>query len=395
MHMLVVAPTGSKKSTSVAIPTALTWQHSLFLHDPKCELRALSAGWRSTFSRIAYVNPTDETSDCYDPLAAIRLDTPADVRDATIVSDILVNPDGEQPHSDAARHFQGLASAFVRGVLLHGLYTQQATTLPKLADFFFSEASLEAVLREMEHAPHTSAGTHPAVLRAVYLTKRLADRELSGLCSTVAGALEMTLDPLVARILSRSDFTLADLRERPHPMTLYLSVPYTDQERLWPFSRLITRQVLDWNTQHLGGWRYRLLMLIDEVQALRYMPALSEGLNFVRGYQINLLLITPSMNDLDRIYGPKHNFVEESHLRVVFAPNDPQVAEHFSQMTGLEEATDGQTTWEQRLLSSTGLTYLSPEQGLLLIGNGGYPAIITKAPYYTSWRLRRRAQYVA
>jgi type IV secretion system protein VirD4 len=391
-HTLIVAPSGSGKTASLGVPTALTWQPSLFLNDPKGELYPLTAGWRRTFSRVQHLNPTAPDSDCYDPLQGIRLDTDYEVRDASLITDILVNPDGERPQTDAGRHFMALTSMFVRGITLHGLLTGQARTLPELAQFFFAEASLETILHEMETSLHSASGPHPAVRWAVRLLKRLADRELSGVCSTVARALDMTLDPLVARVLSRSDFTMADLRERRRPMSLYLTVPYSDQERLRTLSRLVVRQVLDWSTQRLGGWRHRLCMLLDEVQALKYLPAIPGALDFVRGYGLMLVLITPSLNELDREYGPSNNFVEGCHLRLTFAPNDPTIADKFSRMTGTSEQTDGQRTWEERLLSTTGLTYLPKDQGLLLIGNGGYPALITKAPYYRNWRLTRRSR---
>ena len=67
-HVLMVAPSGSQKTQTMGIPTALTWLYSLVLHDPKNELYPASAGWRSQFSTVIRLDPTDPTSDCYDPL---------------------------------------------------------------------------------------------------------------------------------------------------------------------------------------------------------------------------------------------------------------------------------------------------------------------------------------
>jgi type IV secretion system protein VirD4 len=215
----------------------------------------------------------------------------------------------------------------------------------------------------------------------------------------------MTLDPLVARMTSRSDFTLRDLRERAKPMSLYLTVPYSDQERLRPLTRLIVRQILDFCTQHIGGWRWRLLGLLDEVQTFNRLPQIPTALNFVRGYGVQLCLITPSMNELDRVYGIHNTFLESSHIRLMFAPNDPNIAETFSRMAGTVEVTKvrrstgrgwgtGSTstsTEPERLLSPTGVTFLPENKGLLFVGNGHYPALITKAPFYKNWRLKQRS----
>jgi type IV secretion system protein VirD4 len=249
---------------------------------------------------------------------------------------------------------------------------------------------------------------HPAVRRGVNILKRLADRELSGVCSTASRALRLTLDPLVARMTSRSSFALSDLRERARPMSLYLTVPYSDQERLRPLSRLIIRQVLDYTTQHLGGWRHRLLMLIDEVQALKRMPTITSALTFVRGYGVNLCLVTPSLNALGD--EAKH-YIENAHIRVAYAPNDPAIAETFSRMAGsldVEKAREsvaqdaGQlfgrrttrslSTEQERLFSPTAVAFMPSDTGLLLVGNGGYPARVKKAPAYNNRRMKKRSR---
>src|SRR5262249_43672113 len=80
-HMLVIAPTRSGKTTSTALPTLLEWQGSLLAHDPKNELYALTAGYRSTFSKVIHLDPTASTSDCFNPLAEVRIGTDDEIRD--------------------------------------------------------------------------------------------------------------------------------------------------------------------------------------------------------------------------------------------------------------------------------------------------------------------------
>jgi len=412
-HTLMVAPSGSGKTQSLCIPTALTWQHSLFLFDPKGELFPASAAWRSTFSTVIRLDPTSPTSDCYDPLGAIRLGTDHEIRDTSLVTGIIADPDGEPVYGGAAQHFRELTIDFLNAVVIHGLYTRQATTLAQLDDFFLREANLALIIKEMGATAHTTAGVHPAVRRGINILKRLADRELSGVCSTASRALRITLDPLVARMVSTSDFAMRDLRERARPISLYLTVPYSDMERLRPLSRLITRQVLDYTTQHLGGWRHRMLLLIDEFQALNHFPAIPNALNFVRGYGLNLALITPSLNEIDRLYGASNNVLENSHVRVMYTPNDPKIAERFSTMTGTVEVektreavahdpgrvfggrtTVSTSTERERLFDASQVAFMPTDTGLLLVGHGGYPALIKKAPAYKNRRMQQRMQGV-
>jgi type IV secretion system protein VirD4 len=412
-HMLVVAPTRSGKTSSTAIPTLLEWQGSLVAHDPKNELFALTAGYRSTFSKVIRLDPTSPTSDCFNPLEAIRLGTMDEIRDMSLLAEILIDPDGEPRTGGSSQHFSELAMDVHTGVGLHGLYTRQARTLRELDDLYMSEATLEALLKEMEGTRHTRDGCHPAVRRAVRAVGRLADRELSGVLSTASRGLRLYLDPLVARMTNASSFTWQDLRERTKPMTLYLTVPYSDQQRLRPLSRLLIRQLLGYTTHHLHGWRHRLLGVIDEVQALNRLQALSEALNYAAGYGVNLCLITPSLHELDRLYGPNNNFLEGCHVRVAYAPNDFAIARRFSQQTGEMEVEKVRQSWSQDvgtlfgsrkttsteperkpLLSPTAFMQLHAEQVLLLVGNMP-PALLTKARYWKHRLWRRRSQIPA
>ena len=63
----------------------------------------------------------------------------------------------------------------------------------------------------------------------------------------------------------RSDFSLRDLRERARPMSLYLSIPFGDQERVRSWTRLVLRQLLDYAVHQKEGWPWKLLCMIDEV----------------------------------------------------------------------------------------------------------------------------------
>jgi type IV secretion system protein VirD4 len=229
--------------------------------------------------------------------------------------------------------------------------------------------------------------------------ERLADRELSGLLSTASRALRLFTDPIVARNTATSDFSLGDVRSRPQPFTLYLSVPFGDQERCRPLTRLVIRQLLDHCTQHRQGWVQRMLFMVDEVPTLKRLQVLADGLDFLAGYGVRLALITPSLHGLDRLYGPHNNFLEGCSLRIAFAPNDADIAERFSRLTGMMEREKERvmvareplrllrdrttTSVESRAeppLPATALIRLAPDQLLLLVGNHP-PAIVSKARY--------------
>jgi type IV secretion system protein VirD4 len=455
MHTLVVAPSGSGKTRSIAVPTCLNWAYSLFVHDPKGELLTLSAGWRSQFSDIYYLNPTDPDSDHLNPWEEVRIGTAHEIRDLSLINEILVDPDGE-PNKGGGEdlHFQETAETFLNGLSLHGLYTGTATNMWEFADLFMTD--LPQLVAEMDATDHhqyfpqmpdevftpyvwlpagsvfphpvrlpdgttlpakqplaqdtKTGGTHKAVKWATAMLKRVGDRELGSICSTAGRALQLALDQHVANMMSHSDFSLKEIRTGPRPKTIYFSLPYSDQKRLRLISRIIIQQTIDYNTQELDTHRWRMLQINDEVQAFGRMPIIPTALNYVRGYGYNMVNITPSLNELDRLYGENNNFIENSHIQVVYAPNDQRIAKRFSARTGELDVEKTRASYtgalgrlggaqqtsvseeKEPLATTTEVLFMEKHAGLLIVGNGGYPAKISKAPDYRDRMLRKRSQ---
>ena len=114
----MVASTQSGKTSCFVIPNLLTWEQSLLVHDPKEELYAATAGWRSTFSRVVQLAPTSSCSDCFNPLDAIRLGTDHEIRDAQLVSECLTDPEasGSDKRSSASQHFVEMGAEAIGGL---------------------------------------------------------------------------------------------------------------------------------------------------------------------------------------------------------------------------------------------------------------------------------------
>lgn len=382
-HLLVVASTQSGKTSNFVYPNLLTWQQSVLIHDPKEELYAETAGWRSTFSRVVQLAPTSSLSQHYNPLDAIRLGTEHEMRDAQLISEMLVNPDQTpvSKMSAGAIHFMEMGEEAIGSLILYGLYTQRARSLGALNALLVAKP-FKAILAAMKVYPH--AGIQRA---ATVLIQTDGKEESSGIFSTTSRTLKLYTDPLIARMTDTSDFTLRDLRERTRPMSLYLAVPFGDQERLRGMARLILRQVLDYCVSRKEGWTHRLLGMIDEVPGLKRLNMLTDGLNYFAGYGVRLALITPSMRELIATYETNHNFLEGCKVQIVFGMHDSKVTDVFSDRVGQAEVTKTRQMGRQRvtekvkepLLSSTALMQLSGKQALVIVGK---EKIIAKKTYY-------------
>ena len=395
-HCLVVASTQSGKTSSFVYPNLLTRNpQSVIVHDPKEEIYQVTAGWRRTFSKVINLAPVSPTTDGYNPLDAIRLRTDQEVRDAQLLAEMLTEPDqdaGARP-SGAEKHFMEMAQYLLYAMALYGLYTQQATSLGALYRIFATQQFGE-FLQTLRGYPH------PAIQLAGGILQQVVGRdERSGIVSTTLRALALYADPLIDRATRTSAFRMKDLRERGRPLSLYLSIPFGDQERLRPWTRLVLRQLLDYAVSKKEGWRWKVLAMIDEVPGLKKLNILTDGLNYFAGYGVRLALITPSMKELIKVYTQYHNFLDGCHVQIAFGLRDPQIAQTFSDSVGMHE----KVTWRRSgkgsmrdtklepLLSQTALMRLKPHQQLLLVGAH---RLICRKPYYLDYpHWKARSQY--
>jgi type IV secretion system protein VirD4 len=405
-HVLVFAPTRSGKGTGLVIPTLLTVGGSVLVHDIKGENWDLTAGWRQRFSHVIYFNPTSPQSAKYNPLLEIRQGD-YEVRDTQNVADILVDPEGANDRRD---HWAKTGHALLVGAILHVLYAEADKTLAGVATFLADpQRSFTDTLDVMMRTLHLGATVHPVVASAARELLNKSPNELSGVLSTAMSFLGVYRDPIVARTTSASDFRLADLQHAASPVSLYLVVPPSDLSRTKPLIRLLLNQVGRMLTEDLHAVRtHPLLLLLDEFSALGRLDFFESALAFIAGYGIRAFLITQSLNQLDKAYGPNNAILDNCHVRVAFAANDDRTAKRLSDLLGTttelrQQASFGGHRWglmfDRRMVSSqeTARPLLTPGEVMQLDGEeeiilvAGHPPIRAhKLRYYADATLHDR-----
>lgn len=215
-HIMVMAPTRSGKGVGVIIPTLLTWKGSCIVNDIKGENWALTAPYRKSIGQVVLkFEPTAEYGSCsYNPLSEIRKGRPQEYQDARIIADIIISPD---PHD----HWGPAGVNFLTGMILHAIYCKENASLSDVIRFInapsstfegkmeqiktydhnqesnrpklFSEIYDDVVLIDEEEYPYT----HPIVARMASDMMSKADKERSGIVSTVMTKLGPFTDPIM------------------------------------------------------------------------------------------------------------------------------------------------------------------------------------------------------
>jgi type IV secretion system protein VirD4 len=406
-HVLCFAPTRSGKGVGLVIPTLLTWPSSTIVHDIKGENFQLTSGWRARFGPVLLFDPTNQTSAAYNPLLEIRKGD-CEVRDAQNIADILVDPEGAL---ERRNHWEKTSHSLLVGAILHVLYAEADKTLAGVANFLSDPSRpIEATLNAMLATPHLGERVHPVVASAARELLNKSENERSGVLSTTMSFLGLYRDPVVAKVTGRSDWRIRDLIDGPRPISLYLVVPPSDIARTKPLMRLVLNQIGRRLTESLDTDRLRqkLLLMLDEFPALGRLDFFESQLAFMAGYGIRSFLITQSLNQLERAYGPNHAILDNCHIRVAFSTNDERTAKRVSDALGTATemramknyAGHRLSPWlghlmvsrqetSRPLLTPGEVMQLSPNEAIVMV-SGARPVRASKVRYYEDTQLKRR-----
>ena len=443
-HVFVFAPTRSGKGIGIVMPTLFGWGQSALIYDIKKELWSLTAGYRRQFSYCWRFEPTSADSVRFNPLFEIRRGD-NEVRDAQVIADILVDPDGAGAKWD---HWQTTAHALLVGTILHVLYAEPVKTLAGVGAFLSDPDRKQSdTLKHMLRTNHLPGKPHPVVAQVARSMLNKADNEMSGVMSTATSCLDLFRDPLIARSTSTSDFKIADLMNLDHPVSLYLVVPPSDLSRLRRLVRLILNQVGQRLTERMefatgqatkqkkpsflqtlrtvlataspatGGaetaktgkaYKHKLLLLIDEFTSLGKLDFFENQLAFCAGYGLKCFMVAQSLNQLQKTYGDKNSILDNSHIRVTYAANDEITAKRISDLVGQATLTKRQKSFSAakfltgRSVSESEQEFarplLTPDEVLrlpfdeaILLVSGMAPYRAKKLMYYLDPRFKGRA----
>ncbi len=362
-HVLCFAPTRSGKGVGLILPTLLSWEHSSVVLDIKGENWALTSGFRKNQGHtVIKFDPSDHTkrSARFNPLEEIRIHSERAISDIQQVATMVLDPEGK----GLVDYWEKAAFSFFGGVILHTMImtlAQQSRTA-SLYDVSIMledpdrEAGVKGLFREMIGIDHAALlqEIYPDMEREILDSMHVfcaaaargmlakADKEMSGVVSTVTANLGLYRDPVVAYNTRVSDFKIEDLMTRENPVDLYLVISPADIARIRPLLRIFTTQFLGRLTERMefggggtkAGYKHRLLLLMDEFTSLGKLPIIEQAIAYMAGYGVKGYFIVQDTKQLNGVYGQDNALMANCHIRIAYAPNIPETAEYLSKLTG-------------------------------------------------------------
>jgi type IV secretion system protein VirD4 len=339
--VLLSAPPRAEKGTAIVIPNLLFWQGSVLCLDVKLENWTLTAGYRQRAGQSCYLfHPLAEDGNtaCWNPLGYVSADPNLRVSDVQRIAAILY-PDvpGTDPFWAAG------ARSYFLGVTM---YVLETPSLPPT----LGEVLRQGMASDTEGFGHhwrriiegRQKGPYPLssqCVRALSEIIDLAPVTASSIRKTFTSRLDLFANPLLDRATSRNDFDLRNLRKRP--MSIYLAINPGDLQLLQALLNLFIEQALNLQTrelpEHNPALKFQVAFILDELAAAGRIPILAQGVAYLPGYNVRLMLVIQAFSQLREIYGRQNaeTMMKSLAARIVYAPNDVKEATEISQELGM------------------------------------------------------------
>ena len=346
-NTVLSAPTRSGKGVSSVITTLLSYSGSVIVLDFKGENFNYTSGFRSKFGKVYRWEPTGDKGHHFNPMMEIRPGEDA-FSDANLIADILTTPASGGGNA-TSEHFQTGAKDFLTALILHCLCSDwKNKSLPGCREFLALSDPTDPNNKKyiydlMINSDHGDEIIHQSVVEGATAQRNRPDDEGGSMLSTVNNALAVFADAKIKRNTWNSEFYINEFAETKVPISLYLTIQYSDVQRISPLIRmfitLFARRFTGGETSASNRkFKVPLLFILDEFDKLGKMDELEMNMGIHNGFGIHYFLIFQSLNQLNKIYTKDHSFLAHCRNSIFYAPGAGEIesAELISKILGKE-----------------------------------------------------------
>ena len=251
--------------------------------------------------------------------------------------------------------------------------------------------------------------THPVVARMAADFGEKNANEAASILSVVVTALGMFNNPNIIKNTSKSTFRVKDLQAGEKPTSLYLITEPGALDLTAPLMRVLITQILNglMKAENVSSYdgknkKHKLLMLIDEFPAIGKMEMYERALAYTAGYDIKTLMISQSINQLNKIYGKDNAIMASSEVQIYYTPNDIETADMISKRLGkktINYTTTSNESYSMKMGNMTqnliGRELLTPDEVMvysqdqnIIFMRGQKPIKGRKVKYYEDTRFK-------
>lgn len=345
-HALVLAGSGGFKTTSVGVPTLLTWTGSAVVLDPSREVGPMVTGVRQarmgqhvvTLDPSGAGGPTNGTPAGGGGFNALDwIDTASPLAEANVeaVATWLV---GEPARSARAggggEFFRDMGKSLIACLLADLLWDEGLTPRDKtLRQLRRVLVTPEAEMRRLLAQVHAGSAS-PLARDLAGTLMGLVDETFSGVYANAVQATRWLSTAAYADLVSGDTFETRELCEGR--LTVFVQIPLKVLQASPGLGRVVIGSLLNAAYEADGAVRGRILFLLDEVARLGPMAALETARDAGRKYGLTLLLLYQSVGQLAEQWGREgaRAWYDGTSWRLYAALQDPETARELSEVCG-------------------------------------------------------------
>ncbi|MHB8245484.1 MAG: type IV secretory system conjugative DNA transfer family protein [Acidimicrobiales bacterium] len=391
--VLVVGPSQSGKTTSLAIPALRDWTGPVLATSVKTDLVRDSLEARQAKGDVAVFDPTGVTG--LPRIGWSPLSGATSWAGARRVADSLCSLGRKDGGIEDSGYWYAAAERLIAPLL-----RAAAIASGSMADVvrWLDEETVNEPLSALE------LGSEKAAARMARSCLGMEERQRSSVYSTAQTVLAAYSDPEVlaserlTRVLTPS--WLIDGTRRGRSRTLYCCAPARDQGRLSPVFVALIRQALDsaFDEASRSGRPLDppLLVVLDEAANIAPLSDLDRLLATAAGHGVSLITVWQDLAQIEARYGERWATIVNNHRAKVVCPGvaDPRTLELLSSLIGDVEASQRSTSraadgsWSQTEstwrvpVAPAGWIRRLPRRHSLVVYGGMPPALLRMRPWF-------------
>ena len=346
-HLMTVAATRSGKGVGSIIPNLLDHPGSIVVTDPKGENHYVTARYRRDVlgHDVVAMDPFGITLAKpmgFNPLDLIDFTGSDYVETAMMMAEMMI----VKTTGGGDQHWVREGKSVLYTFILH------AATLDEP-----EKRNLVEVRRMLTQDPDDFRATImkmsesdiAQVREGAGRMQQKADRELSGVLSTVQSYTHFLSSPRMEQVLTQTEFSMGGVVQ--DNLSLYLVLPMEHLTAFAPWMRLMVAcayYACTHDVIHRERSEHRILFMLDEFANLGYMSNIKSAFSLGGGYGVTMWLILQDLAQLKQAYRDEwESFVANSDVFQAFAIQDPFSADKVSRMLGQT------TVWQRKTRKST------------------------------------------
>jgi len=334
-HTTLIAPSRSGKGTGIIIPALLDYAGPVFVTDIKGENYCVTKRARESKGRKVYAfDPfgiTGEVGVKINLLESLNPENVEVVNQAQALADLLCPI---LPHDSAeSKHFKSQSAAVIECLSLYVTFEpdfKNNRNLRMVHDLLcLAKNDLQEIFVVISNQPDLAYGSASNLANRILATHH---KELSSVFTTAHNCLKFLNSPQIKDATASSDIKLADIVQGE--MDLYICIPPQYLSTQQNLLRLIVGTICSAKQNAKNQYKNELLMLLDEMPALGYLPQIEQIISHGAGYGMHLMIISQTIGLLKNVYPTIWASFLTNQLCLFFACSDTETCTTVSQLLG-------------------------------------------------------------